>query len=241
MNNLLKLEKAYNIRHLGGYKASNGNITKDAIFLRADSLSFLSQNDIDTLINFGLGSVIDLRSAKEIEDHPNKLSNYQGINYINIPLMVTEGDISQDLTKVVMKDPKQAMPQFYVGILGKSKHLIKKLFEFIEQNLDKTILFHCTAGKDRTGITAMLLLGLCDIDKEQIIDNYVVTFENNTKNPNYLHVAENHPIEILRSDKEYIEAAIDYIEEYYGSYYEYLLSTGLSKNTLDTIKNKMFN
>ncbi len=239
MNNLLQLEKAYNVRHLGGYKNKDNKITKDSIFLRADSLSFITQNDIDALIKFGLGSVIDLRSEKEIEEHPNLLNNYDGINYINIPLKVIDGDITQDLTKVAMDNPKQAMPLFYVDILEKSKTFIKEMFEFFEKNIDKTLLFHCTAGKDRTGVTAMLLLGLCDVDNEQIIDNYVITFENNTKNPNYLKIADNLPIEILRSDREYIETAIKHIEKNYGSYYDYLVSTGISTETLKTIKNKM--
>ncbi len=240
MNNLLNLEKAYNVRHLGGYTTKDGKITNDKSFLRADSVSFLSDSDIETLLNFGLGTVIDLRSADELASNPNPFASNNKANYVNLPLKVSQSDsISNDLTKLATDDPRTAMPTFYVGVIKNSKGQIKELFEIIESNLDKTILFHCTAGKDRTGITAMLLLGLCDVPKDQIIENYVITYENNIKNPNYTALDANVPYEILLSDKEYILAPIEYIENNYDSYYDYLLSTGLSKETLDKIKNAM--
>ncbi len=240
MNNLLPLENAYNIRHLGGYITKNGDITNSTSFLRADSLSFLSERDIKTLLSFGLGTVIDLRSSDELKENPNPFASTNKATYINFPLKISKDEsISNDLTKLITNNPKTALPAFYVSVIKDSKEQIKELFELISQNLDKTILFHCTAGKDRTGLTSMLLLGLCDVSREQIIENYVVTFENNINNPNFKKIDKTFPKEILRSDKEYILAPMDYIENNYSSYYEYLLSTGLDNKTLDKIKSKM--
>lgn len=240
MNNIIELENAYNVREIGGYKTSDGKVIKNNLFLRADCLGNLSQKDIDTLITYGLGSVIDLRSANELEQRPNPFNNYTNIKYINIPFMAdTNSNNIQDATKIMMENPKEMMPMFYINILKNSTQRIKNAFIFIEENLDKTTLFHCTAGKDRTGVLAMLLLGLCGVSKEDIIANYIVTFENNKKNPNYTTIAKELPLGILLSEREYIIPAIEYIENHFNSYYDYLLSTGIDKSTLDNIKNKL--
>ncbi len=242
MNNLLKLENAYNVRSLGGYKTKNNKTVNPTLFLRGDCLSKLSNNDMEYLINYGLGAVIDLRSSDELLEKPNKFFDSDSIKYYNIPLIANQSNGSnsaQDLTKVLMANARESFPKFYIDMLSKSKDGIKKVFETIHDNLDKTILFHCTAGKDRTGVVAMLLLGLAGVSTEDIIENYVVTFDNNSKNPAFESAIKVMPIEVFYSEKEYIIPSIKYIEENYGNYYDYLLSTGLSSDILDEIVDRL--
>ncbi len=71
---MIDIKNAYNLRGIGGYKTVNGKTIDNSVFLRSDSLSFLSEEDIASLLNFGLGSVIDLRSADELIQYPNPFS-----------------------------------------------------------------------------------------------------------------------------------------------------------------------
>lgn len=241
MNNLLNLEKAYNIRTIDGYKANGDIIINSKLFLRGDCLSELSENDVNYLLEYGLGTVIDLRSADELISKPDVFEKDSRVKYYNVPLIANQengGNNAQDLTKLMMKNAREVFPKFYIEMLDKSKDGIKQIFEIIEENLDKTILFHCTAGKDRTGIIAMLLLGLVSVSDEDIIANYVVTYENNCKNPSFSESRKSLPLEIFLSDKEYIVPSIEYIKINYGSYFDYLLSTGLSTKTLENISRK---
>ncbi len=242
MNNLLNLENAYNVRTIGGYKTKNNKTVTEKLFLRGDCLSKLSENDMNFLINYGLGTIIDLRSNDEIQERPNKFFDSNKIKYYNMPLIANQSNgnnNAQDLTKVLMTNARESFPKFYLEMLSKSKDCIRDIFEIIGDNLDKTILFHCTAGKDRTGVIATLLLGLVSVSTEDIISNYVFSFENNCKNPDYEEASSKIPVEVFYSLEEYIRPSIDYIENNYGSYYDYLLSTGLTAKTLDKIIDKM--
>ncbi len=239
---MIKLQNAYNLRDIGGYKTSDGKTVNNTIFLRSDSLSFLSDEDISSLLEYGLGSVIDLRSVDELSKYPNPFSAHNDINFTNIALIVDEnsGDV-QDVTKMFLNNPSESIPKLYVQMLTKSTENIKQVFEFIGNNLDKTILYHCTAGKDRTGIISMLLLGLANVSREDIIKNYTITYENNKLNPNFEEVTKLYPVEILYSTKEYITPAIDYIENNFNSYYDYLISIGVSEEILNKITEKLVN
>ena len=64
--------------------------------------------------------------------------------------------------------------EFYINLV-EYKEMVARLFRFILEHVDGCVLFHCQAGKDRTGILAMLLLGICDVSKEDIIANYQVS------------------------------------------------------------------
>ncbi len=239
MNNLLKLEKAYNVRTLGNYTTTNGKAINGALFLRGDCLSKLNQADIEFLLNYNLGTVIDLRSSDEIEKKPNALRNNPNVKYFNIPLIANQEGVPQDLTQLFMENPVETFPKFYIEMLHKSKSSFKEIFEIIEQNLDKITLFHCTAGKDRTGVVSMLIQGLAGVSTEDILSNYIVTYENNRKNPDFNKVSQKLPVEIFYSTKEYLMPSIQYIEENYGTYYNYLLSTGLNEETLNNILEKL--
>lgn len=111
------------------------------------------------------------------------------------------------------------------------KKLIKNAFETIANAEEGTILFHCTYGKDRTGILAALLLGIANVKDEYIVENYLNCYLFDCPSENY----ENE----YKKGKENIEKIIKYIIDTYESFDNYLISSGLSKENLYKVKKRI--
>jgi Protein tyrosine/serine phosphatase len=233
----LPIKNAYNVRELGGYSCMKGKVTNYHRFLRADDLYLLDKEDIDFLLEYGVGAVIDLRSALELEQNPNPFSKIAGVNYRNISLMV---DDIANVTRVIENLTSTFLKEFYVKLLKDSTAAIKKTFEFIaEQDQDKCIIFHCAAGKDRTGIIAMLLLGLVEVEKSDIIANYEVTATYLRDNLAIQANSKQYPSALMESRREDIEPTINYIIDNHNTIENYLLDIGISETVLKKIKNKL--
>lgn len=227
----LPMEKAYNVRELGGYAAKKGSITMHHQFLRSENLTDITKEDKEFLIEYGLSAIIDLRGREEALIYPNPFRGDDRVNYINCPL-ITDGILDLRKVKEVGFDPGE----FYVKLV-EYKEMIYNIFRFILQNIDGCILFHCQAGKDRTGVLAMILMGLAGVAKEDIIANYEVT---------YTYLRENVTLrlddgleELEFSKPQWIERAYDHILEHYGSFKVYLMAVGLTKKEIKKVRQKL--
>lgn len=152
---------------------------------------------------------------------------------MNCPL-ITEDVLDLRAVKEKGFDPGA----FYIKLV-EYKEMICKIFHFILDNLDGCILFHCQAGKDRTGVLAMILMGLAGVSKEDIIANYEVT---------HTYLKENVKLrlddgleELEFSRPEWIENAYDHILEHYGSFKVYLMAAGLTKKEIKKVRKKLGN
>ena len=110
-------------------------------------------------------------------------------------------------------------------------------FHFILDNIDGCLLFHCQAGKDRTGVLAMILMGLAGVSKEDIVANYEVTHTYLKENVKLR--LEDGLEELEFSKPQWIEKAYDHIIEHYGSFKVYLMAVGLTKKEIKKIKGKL--
>lgn len=229
--NRLPMENAYNVRELGGYATKKGSITSYHQFLRSENLSDLTQEDKQFLIDYGLGAIIDLRSREEALIYPNPFRGNELVKYINCPL-ITDGVLDLRAVKEKGFDPGE----FYVKLV-EYKEMVYNIFHFILDNLDSCILFHCQAGKDRTGVLAMLLMGLSGVSKEDIIANYEVTHTYLKEN---VKLRLDEGLEELEFSKpQWIERAYDHIIEHYGSFKVYFMAVGLTKKEIKKIRKKL--
>lgn len=226
----LPLRHAYNVRDLGGYWTTDGKITSWRKFLRADAMDKLDQSDIEYLKGYGLKTVIDLRSEDEAQREPDVFEADEDIDYINIPLMVGKvGDITLDADSfhIELKD-------FYLALL-KEKEIIKRIMEKIAGASQGCVLFHCTAGKDRTGIVAMILLALAHVRKTDIIADYEISYTLLKENPHLKFDPKRIDISVIFSKPETILACLETIESNYGSVKEYICECGVSKTDIERI------
>ena len=226
----LPLKNAYNVRDLGGY-ACDGGATSFKKFIRADDLGRLDQTDIQFLLNYGIKTIIDLRSADELVASPSPFAVSDAVEYINIPLIPGQ---AADVTKLTQTPPADFLPNFYLLILKNGGDAIKKVMESIADASAGGILFHCTAGKDRTGIIAALLLMLAGVSHTDIIANYEITHTYIMQNPHFIKQMDklNVPLEYIYSNREYLQPTLDYIDKL-GGIQAYLESIGVSKTTIE--------
>lgn len=235
----LPLEQAYNVRELGGYPVAGGGQTAYHRFLRADDISTLTDKDVAFLLSYGVRMVIDLRSPGEAEQSPDRLRGLDQVEYVQIPFL---GKNVADVTQINASDVELGLDALYVSML-KNQELTKEIFEAIEQAPEGCILFHCSAGKDRTGVLAMLLMSLAGADRQDCMTNYAQSFINLTRNPQIPRLSkipEYAKYEALMfSLPETIGSCYDFIMEQYGSTQRYLADCGLSGETLEKVKRRL--
>lgn len=232
----IPLEGSVNTRHLGGYKAGD-RVTKDYAFFRCESPFHMTEGDLDKLYSLGVRAVIDLRSGEEIENEPNPFNGYRDVSFHNISLLdsARPPHFSDDFT----------MGDLYVRMLDLSQEGFKKAFRII-LDTDGGVLFHCSAGKDRTGVLAALLLLTAGVDRETVEEEYAYTQillapwveqkleEIKTINPG----AGFNPM-MLQALPEYIHKALDHLIEKYGDVRNYLREIGLDDAEIDRLADRI--
>ncbi len=228
----LPLESVENCRELGGYNTQYGQQTKWHALLRSSDMSKLTEEDIIFLKEYGVHTVIDLRGADEIEIKPNGLENTAFCQYHNIPL------ITELVSNIAFTTEKQNMGDFYVELL-ENNQAIKQIFECIAHAEEGSIIFHCAAGKDRTGILAMLLLSLAGVEKKDILSNYEVSYTNLESMHNLEKLHEKIPVELIYSKSEYIAKAYDYLRSNYGTVEQYLLAKGVEQDAVMAVRTRL--
>lgn len=168
----IAIEGTHNIRDLGGYVTARGTMVPPRRFLRADCLHRLAPGGVDRLLDEGLRCVIDLRTEQEVATAPSFFAGLPGIAYCNLPLF---DDLSP--AALARADGRHSHPllPFYISALDTRGEAVCAILTRIARVDDGAVLFNCTAGKDRTGIIAALLLGLAGVSDEDIIQDYVLT------------------------------------------------------------------
>lgn len=223
-------KKVLNLRDIGGYCSGDGRITRYLTFLRSDDLSNILPSELNLLKDKGLSTVIDLRTAKEAAERVHPCLSAPGIDYYNISLLA---DVSGDLSQV----ENVTLGDTYVSML-ENKEGFRKVFKVLAA-AKGTALFHCAAGKDRTGVVAALLLLLAGVAPVDIVTDYQISFQNIKAFFDDKAMAEMQNImNFIRSDPENMELFIKALNEKYYGAEEYLLSAGVSPEELKRIREK---
>ena len=162
----LDISGSANMRDLGGYAAKGGAATRWRTFIRSDWLRDITGNGISDLLGMGLTTVIDLRSADEVARYPNAIAPADGVECRNVPLL-SEAAIDKSIGEAPFKD-------LYILFAEKGKKKIGKVFTIMAGS-PGACLFHCHAGKDRTGIIAALLLLLAGVSETDAVADYQVS------------------------------------------------------------------
>lgn len=163
------LEGAFNFRDLGGLRTRDGRRLRPGRLFRSDTLQALTAADAQRLYDaMGLRGVVDLRLAEEVQaEGRGPLATYSDIRYANAPLHMAA-------TENVPAD--QVMERLYLGCLAPEVRLTDAL-QHLEAMADQPVVFHCAAGKDRTGVVAAILLRLLGVADEDIVADYLRSAE----------------------------------------------------------------
>lgn len=220
---------AYNLRELGGYPAAKGR-TLYRRFLRSGSLKDLTASGNRQLYNYGVRAILDLRGRGEVEVDPDALARRRDVEFKNVELFAYD-----------LSDPKLDRGDDEGGYLAAgyftmlANHAaIREIFEFLGAMRDnRCLLFHCSAGMDRTGVVAMLILGLVGVPRDVIVADYAYSFGMVDEVNAAVFGGRGNAQDALALRIHAIEVTYDRLVEGYGSVREYLLSCGVPAMALD--------
>ena len=177
---LLPLEGGRNFRDLGGYETTDGKTVKWGKLYRSGVLTNLTEGDYDYLENRDIATVVDFRSSEERSNEPTDWQAGE-IDHLTWDYEMM-GDWEAEFGKVMRKpgftkqDLVALMDKGYVGLVQQQTPHYKAMFQKLIDS-DDALLFHCSAGKDRTGIGAALILTALGVDRETIEQDYLLTNE----------------------------------------------------------------
>lgn len=227
----IKMDGTHNFRDLGGYPARGGRVRRGC-FYRSDSLSELSQADREWMADRGITCVLDLRSKREMESTPDRLSpefDYHAVSMSD--RMNEEEDGSQ------FPDSLSAL---YIQILNTHKEQFAAVMKTLAARAGKPAVFHCAVGKDRTGVTAMLLLLLAGVPEDVILQDYAASAGNMRETFEKQKILLKQagwtvPDLLFESPAEEMERTIGYLKERWGSAEAYLKDCGVLAQELECL------
>ncbi|GAB2510826.1 tyrosine/lipid phosphatase LipA [Nocardia heshunensis] len=245
-----RLSSVVNFRDLAGtgegYRGQGNHHLNKGVFYRSNALT-PNDADLATLNGLHLGSVFDLRSADEIAQKADRMP--AGAAYVNIPIFAgnlsssTPNFTSPDDAKKFMQDINRS----FVTDAGERGKFAQLLTQLADQ--DGPAVFHCTAGKDRTGWTAFLLQSIARVDDSTIMSDYLLsndylaatnsaTLAQISKAKGAAAAAIYAPL--LGVDSSYLQAGIDQLNTQYGSVEKYLKDgLGLKGKTIEQLRDKL--
>ena len=227
----LPLEGATNVREMGGYPTMDGKVTRFKTFIRGNRLKDITEKDNEFLKNYGITDIIDLRGNTKIQDSfvSDDNINLDYFKYHYIPFSNVETE--EYIAKYAIDDSFDFGEGYYLLLNNK-----KRIAEFIRTlaNAKGAVLYHCTAGKDRTGVASALLLGICNVSDMDIIANYETTY---TFLKNEEFILSYDPFSRV-SKAKFMETFIKKLKENYGTYENYVISCGVTKEEIEIIREK---
>jgi len=229
----LPLEGAPNIRDLGGYQTDDGGFTRWKKLLRGGRLSNLSANDQTVLEQFDIRVVCDFRNPNEYQQDISKLGNMPKAIIHNLSISPGNQQNIIDISSIGAGQMSSWMQQINREFVLNHSHTYRHMFELLLGNSNGAFLFHCSAGKDRTGFAAALILSALNVPRDVIMDDYLLTAQYYPPAGELEYLAKkyarNYPdvdmdlfATLTSTRREFLEAAFSAIDERYSSTDEYL-------------------
>lgn len=170
------LEGASNLRDLGGWPVADGRRVRRGILFRSATLARLTEADVATVAGLGLRTVCDLRGIEEAAHNPSRLP--EGAERIALPIEPSVGASLRDLVRREQSTGEDVVGLLRTAYLDYGTRFIgayRGLFELLLDPGRHALLFHCSAGKDRTGLGAALVLTALGATRQTVLADYTAT------------------------------------------------------------------
>jgi protein-tyrosine phosphatase len=227
MERLIALDGAVNFRDLGGYATVDGRRTRWRVLFRADGLSELSQTDFSIMRALGIRTVVDLRSGHEVEQSRFDVDAHP-VDFHHFPFIDQVPDVEQWDRRPGLLGAQ------YKEMLDDAAPQIIGALEVLTAPDSRPAVFHCTAGKDRTGLLSALVLSLLGVPEETVVADYALSGEAMERLRAKLIVKYPDSKDTLTDIDEVFSAnpanmveLFAYLRERYGSVTEYAVTVGV--------------
>lgn len=240
----LMLAGLYNARDLGGFPTKDGKTTKFGVYVRSEAPVGLPEGDHTRLERYGITASMDFRSTGETVARPSDLKNM--MPYHHCPLF-HEAAIPGGKAP---KPPENLdWGKQYISMAEESRDWAKKVLTIAAEN-QGALLYHCTTGKDRTGLMTCYLLSIAGVEKPDIVADYCVSqvflepvYEKMRSGAMNLGAppeggAPKMNESFFRTPPEAMQTLVDYLTETYGGVVEYLKKIGIPEETMEAIREK---
>ena len=239
MERRIVLEGAVNFRDQGGYPTENGRFVRWRRLFRSDSLHDLTESDVQTITGtLGLTTIVDLRSINSVLEDGRGLLALSGIAYHNYPFLERRG-IEPPTSG---SDPGERLTAIYQWILLNAGTLMAQAFNALAQDVNQPALFHCNAGKDRTGVLGATLLSVLGVSREDVVADFLMTNEvidgilaRIKKMPGF----QDSTRDGIMAPQSAIEKFLDVMQREFGGPESYLLRHGVQQETMNGFKESM--
>lgn len=243
-----QLEGACNFRDLGGLETRDGRIVKRGMIFRTDEMSRLTDADLRYLSALPLRTIVDLRTKPEIARRPNRkpaslqsmeigtldtprcladvanLHDDSILNSVDKDIQNTLGNTDAKMGTLPEEQIRVAVIKLYGQMTAEPDFIAvyRRIFALLLQDDAVPLVFHCMAGKDRTGIVAALILSALNVDEEEIMRDYLLS--NVVAEKKYSkQLAVNHALRYLyEAHPEFLQAAFERIRNDHGTVQNYL-------------------
>lgn len=247
-NQSFDLDGPLNFRDLGGYPVGRDRSVRTGLLFRSDGLDTLTPSDAHLLMNvFELSTVVDLRSEEELARTGPSLLEQGGLAVHHLPIV--------DRTQQFFGDGDQRISAAYLKMIADAEGRFAAAVQLLA-GLDGPAVFHCAAGKDRTGLLAAFVLDLLGVDDDLIAEDYALTaaimpafrqrierrmvnepalrerMEASGRTPEMLD-------EMLSARASTIHVVLTALRAEYGSVESWLLQKGLSTSAPDQLRNRL--
>lgn len=248
---LLQLEGGINFRDMGGYATEDGRRVRWRRLYRSGTMARLTTADYAALAERGIRTVIDLRTATEQRAEPNLWCAEAGITYWSRDHDETFGNLHQMVEQGITteQDAHRIMLAGYRHLPDQHAPAYAEMFRRIAAG-EVPIVINCTAGKDRTGGGAALVLAALRVPRHTIETDFALTESavdlrtafGTARTPNaqrYSHLPETVMRALGRAHPEYVGAMLDAIDERHGSIEGYLGHLGLTSTEIEAIREQL--
>jgi len=231
MNRFIEIEGAQNLRDLGGYSNNEGRKIKWRKILRCGNLSRIKESENSKMAALNIQAICDFRTLSEQESMPDRWYKPDEINRFSMPIGQGRLDKFDWMNHIAKGEGKEShLYKANRSYVLKNAHRYQSFFKILLDEKNYPLIFHCTAGKDRTGFAAVLLLTALGVDEKTIMEDYLLT---NTYLEKYgwsmfERLSEKYGFDlenikpILIADEVYLQGAFDAINEHFGSMENFL-------------------
>ena len=234
-------EGCFNFRDIGGYLNQDGMRVKKGLYFRTGRQDRMTEKDLAELSDLKISTQIDLRKPDEVLDQGKGPLEAMGANYINIAVIPEGG--SDQLSKLV--GDTGISGKRYLGYLGFGPTSWLRLFGILSNLENLPVVLHCTAGKDRTGVSTAFLLSVLGINRDLIEADYLLTNLDTERQADFIESTVGYPdgydresmITAAGVPKDAMKDFLDGVESKWGSAVEYLKKIGVTEEQMEMVRN----
>lgn len=240
MERLIDLPGCDNFRDVGGYPTRDGRRVRWRLLFRSDALDRLTPAGVDRVVNeLAIGAIVDLRSTGEIGAAGRGGLQDRSPRYYHLPLFTDALTADPNLAK------SYTLADRYLLMVEHAKEPIAQVLAALLETSAPAV-YHCAAGKDRTGVISAIVLGLLGVRDEMIAADYAATQQNLdaiidrlTKSEGYREVLEKLPADTMHAEPETMFSLLNQLRDRYGSVRNYVRDIGLTDDDIARLHERL--